>query len=54
MACVSGRFNLANSNSNETPSSVLARRLAAVATDLHFWVPTLVLIAGLMLLRWVR
>jgi hypothetical protein len=28
--------------------------LAAVATDAHFWVPALVLLAGLMLLRWIR
>ena len=27
--------------------------LAAVAGDAHFWVPTLVLIGGLLLLRWV-
>jgi hypothetical protein len=33
---------------------VLAKMLAAVATDAHFWVPTLVLAAGLMLLRWIR
>jgi hypothetical protein len=27
--------------------------LAAVGGDVHFWVPTLVLIGGLLLLRWV-
>jgi hypothetical protein len=27
--------------------------LAAVARDLHFWVPVIVLIGGLVLLRWV-
>ncbi|HEU5337324.1 MAG TPA: hypothetical protein VFU27_15240 [Terriglobales bacterium] len=27
--------------------------LTAVAGDAHFWVPTLVLIGGLLLLRWV-
>jgi len=47
-----------NSNSNEhseaQPLDVLAKMLAAVATDAHFWVPTLVLTAGLMLLRWIR
>ncbi|HSB74849.1 MAG TPA: hypothetical protein VLC12_04315 [Terriglobales bacterium] len=27
--------------------------LASVSGDVHFWVPTLVLIGGLLLLRWV-
>lgn len=27
--------------------------LASVTGDVHFWVPTLVLIGGLLLLRWV-
>lgn len=27
--------------------------LACVCGDVHFWVPTLVLIGGLLLLRWV-
>jgi hypothetical protein len=27
--------------------------LASVGGDVHFWVPTLVLIGGLLLLRWV-
>ena len=27
--------------------------LTAVGGDAHFWVPTLVLIVGLLLLRWV-
>jgi hypothetical protein len=47
-----------NSNSNEhshaQPLDALAEMLAAVATDAHFWVPALVLTAGLMLLRWIR
>jgi hypothetical protein len=47
-----------NSKSNEhsraEPLDALAKMLAAVATDAHFWVPTLVLTAGLMLLGWIR
>ena len=27
--------------------------LAAVARDIHFWVPVIVLVVGLVLLRWV-
>ncbi len=27
--------------------------LACVCGDVHFWVPTLVLVGGLLLLRWV-
>jgi hypothetical protein len=27
--------------------------LSAVSRDIHFWVPIIVLIAGLVLLRWV-
>jgi hypothetical protein len=28
--------------------------LASVAGDVHFWVPTIVLIGGLFLLRWAN
>jgi hypothetical protein len=51
------------SRSREVPLSLLhdvpspAHRpsviLSAVARDIHFWVPIVVLIAGLVLLRWV-
>jgi hypothetical protein len=47
-----------NSNSDEHSkaqrSNAFAEMLAAVVTDAHFWVPTLVLTAGLILLRWIR
>ncbi len=46
--------NNSNEHSNAQPSSTFANMLAAVATDAHFWVPTLVLTAGLILLRWIR
>jgi hypothetical protein len=35
-------------NSPPTPST-----FSAVVGDVHFWVPAIVLIAGLLLLRWV-
>jgi hypothetical protein len=50
MALVSEEVDLAPNNSN----AGWRRRLVNVATDPHFWLPTLVLAAGLMLLRWVR
>lgn len=46
--------NNPNDLSRAQSSHALAKMLAAVATDAHFWVPTSVLAAGLMLLRWIR
>ncbi len=37
---------------DRSPTSTLAW-LTSVGGDVHFWVPTLVLIGGLLLLRWV-
>ena len=31
----------------------LVKGLSSVLSDVHFWVPVIVLIAGLILLRWV-
>jgi hypothetical protein len=47
-------LNNSNEHSRAQPLDALAKMLAAVATDAHFWVPTLVLTAGLMLLGWIR
>jgi hypothetical protein len=44
------RLNNLDHKSDPARSSVI---LAAVARDIHFWVPVVVLIAGLVLLRWV-
>jgi hypothetical protein len=30
------------------------RRMATVLTDIHFWVPVIVLIGGLLLLRFIH
>jgi hypothetical protein len=30
------------------------RLLQSVLTDLHFWIPVLVLLGGLIVLRWIR
>jgi hypothetical protein len=66
MALVSEEVDLVTSNSkdrsNDTSNdgskngsnAAWNRRLVNVATDPHFWLPTIVLAAGLMLLRWVR
>jgi hypothetical protein len=58
MALVSEEVDLAPSNSKDDSkngsNAAWRRRLANVATDPHFWLPTIVLAAGLMLLRWVR
>jgi hypothetical protein len=62
MALVSEEVDLAPNNSKDSSTdgskngsnAAWNRRLANVATDPHFWLPTLVLAAGLMLLRWVR
>jgi len=51
---VTALSNNSNEHSHAQPSDALAKMLAAVATDAHFWVPTLVLTAGLILLRWIR
>ena len=39
------------SHSFMTQASATRSRLAAVVTDIHFWVPVVVLICGLLLLR---
>jgi hypothetical protein len=40
---------------NGTGASQLSRnRLAAVFTDVQFWVPVAILLAGLFLLEWIR
>jgi hypothetical protein len=58
MALVSEEVDLAPNNFNDSSkdgsNAGWRRRLVNVATDPHFWLPTLVLAAGLMLLRWVR
>lgn len=35
-------------------TNVTSRRLANVLTDIHFWVPVAVLLAGLLLLSFMR
>jgi hypothetical protein len=42
-----------NSGNNDYVSGQPGTRLSAVIRDVHFWVPAIVLIAGLILLRWV-
>jgi hypothetical protein len=37
----------------ERPETQAINWLVSVTGDVHFWVPTLVLIGGLLLLRWV-
>jgi hypothetical protein len=39
----------------ESAENIKARssRLSSVLTDTHFWVPVAVLVAGLLLLRWM-
>jgi len=62
MALVSEEVDLVTSNSKDSSNdsskngsnAAWSRRLANVATDPHFWLPTIVLAAGLVLLRWVR
>lgn len=41
-----------SSDSQERADSRI-KMLRAVATDAQFWVPTIVLIGGLILLRWI-
>jgi hypothetical protein len=36
------------------PNKQTRNWMASVLTDVHFWVPLLVLVAGLFLLRYVR
>jgi len=38
------------SHSLMTQANSMRSRLAAVATDIHFWVPAVVLVCGLLLL----
>jgi len=40
-------------NNNDDVSCPLGMGFSAVIRDVHFWVPAIVLIAGLILLRWV-
>ncbi|HWT88540.1 MAG TPA: hypothetical protein VN454_07030 [Candidatus Angelobacter sp.] len=41
--------------SNATDASRSSRnRLTSVLTDVQFWVPVAVLLAGLLLLEWIR
>jgi len=35
-------------------TNVPSRRLSSMLTDVHFWVPVAVLLAGLLLLRFIR
>jgi hypothetical protein len=35
-------------------TNVTPRRLTNVLTDIHFWVPVAVLLAGLLLLKFIR
>ncbi|HEX6906111.1 MAG TPA: hypothetical protein VF154_05850 [Terriglobales bacterium] len=42
-----------NEEAIEQPETQAITWLASVSGDVHFWVPTLVLIGGLLLLRWV-
>jgi hypothetical protein len=37
----------------ELSYSSVSNSFSSVLRDIHFWVPTIVLIAGLVLLRWV-
>jgi len=42
-----------NEEAIDRPETQAINWLACVSGDVHFWVPTLVLIGGLLLLRWV-
>lgn len=42
-----------NEEAIERSETQTSNWLALVSGDVHFWVPTLVLIGGLLLLRWV-
>jgi len=35
-------------------TNVTSSRLSSVLTDIHFWVPVAVLLAGLLLLKFIR
>jgi len=35
-------------------TNVTSSRLTSVLTDIHFWVPVAVLLAGLLLLKFIR
>ena len=37
----------------QQPGTQAINWVSSVSGDVHFWVPTLVLIGGLLLLRWV-
>jgi hypothetical protein len=39
---------------DENSAGVTPSRLRSVLTDVHFWVPVVVLVAGLLLLRFMR
>jgi hypothetical protein len=40
---------------NRAEENIVPRRwLASVLTDIHFWVPVVVLVAGLLLLKSIR
>ncbi|HEV2118327.1 MAG TPA: hypothetical protein VGR48_19980 [Terriglobales bacterium] len=42
-----------NEEAIDRPETQAINWLASVSSDVHFWVPTLVLVGGLLLLRWV-
>jgi hypothetical protein len=39
---------------NESASQKSAGVWTMILTDVHFWVPTVVLLAGLVVLHWIR
>jgi hypothetical protein len=42
------------SMNEENPTQNSARVWITILTDLHFWVPAIVLFAGLAVLHWIR
>ncbi|MHB8502919.1 MAG: hypothetical protein ACYDCG_05965 [Candidatus Acidiferrales bacterium] len=38
----------------ENPAHLSARVWTIILTDVHFWVPAVVLFAGLVVLHWIR
>jgi hypothetical protein len=39
---------------DETPAQKSADVWTTILTDVHFWVPAIVLLAGLAILHWIR
>jgi len=50
---ITSALTMHNEEAIEQRETQASNWLASVSGDVHFWVPTLVLIGGLLLLRWV-